>query len=388
MTGFFAGFNGTRIFINGEKEYQLGEILTKYLSKNFKGLEDIHFRCKRYAGILRYPETQSETSGFSDLLLEAIHFYDRIEDMICSLPPYNAIKPKRNALRDILEEYGWLFEDEYDDESGERLDYHDRYSVSLALDDFDKADMIDGILEFDSKLKALATEYLTFIEDIMRVKAVYEPFLEKLHSESRYLDNTETAQVLYDFNGSTMGKMKAYEKLKPSGKMQLSYTVIYKKADLKSKVGTSSASDKIQPRLRATPILCEQYQFDTIGAFLYIELFKGLEMHYLPKKCGYCGKYFLLEAGIFSDYCTRTIANMEGKVCRDMGHRKKYADKLKNNPVWNVYNKAYKQHYARYLKKKMTQAEFQQWADYALELRSKAENGELEFEEYRGLIRV
>ncbi len=177
-----------------------------------------------------------------------------------------------------------------------------------------------------------------------------------------FLDNTETAQVLYDFNGSTMGKMKAYEKLKPSGKMQLSYTVIYKKK---------------------SPVLCEQYQFDTIGAFLYIELFKGLEMHYLPKKCGYCGKYFLLEAGIFSDYCTRPIANMEGKVCRDMGHRKKYADKLKNNPVWNVYNKAYKQHYARYLKKKMTQAEFQQWADYALELRSKAENGEIEFEVYR-----
>lgn len=366
MTGFFAGFNGTRIFINGEKEYQLGEILTKYLSKNFKGLEDIHFRCKRYAGILRYPETHNEISDFNNFILDAICFYDRIEDMICSLPPYNAIKPKRNALRDTLEEYGWLFNDEYDSESGEVLDYHNNYCVDFALDEYDRADMIDEILEFDSKLKAVATEYLTFIEDIMRVKAVFEPFLEKLHSESRYLDNTETAQVLYDFNGDTLGKMKAYEKLKPSGKMQLSYTVIYKKK---------------------SPVLCEQYQFDTIGAFLYIELFKGLEQHYLPKKCGYCGKYFLLEAGIFSDYCTRPIANMEGKVCRDMGHRKKYADKLKNNPVWNVYNKAYKQHYARYLKKKMTQAEFQQWADYALELRSKAENGEIEFEEYRAEIR-
>jgi hypothetical protein len=24
-----------------------------------------------------------------------------------------------------------------------------------------------------------------------------------------------------------------------------------------------------------------------------------MEQHFLPKKCGYCGKYFLLEAGIF-----------------------------------------------------------------------------------------
>lgn len=49
--------------------------------------------------------------------------------------------------------------------------------------------------------------------------------------------------------------------------------------------------------------------------------------------------------------------------------------------------KAYKTHYARYMKKKMSQSEFQKWADYALELRDKAEKGELEFEEYQGLIR-
>ncbi len=78
---------------------------------------------------------------------------------------------------------------------------------------------------------------------------------------------------------------------------------------------------------------------------------------------------------------------MDGKVCRDMGHRKKYANKIKTNPYWNVYNKAYKQHYARYLKKKMTQTEFFEWADYALELRDKSENGKLEFEVYCVLIK-
>lgn len=57
------------------------------------------------------------------------------------------------------------------------------------------------------------------------------------------------------------------------------------------------------------------------------------------------------------------------------------------NSIWNVYNKAYKQHYARYLKKKMTQAEFSEWADYAINLRSEAEDGKIEFEEYRERIR-
>ena len=81
------------------------------------------------------------------------------------------------------------------------------------------------------------------------------------------------------------------------------------------------------------------------------------------------------------------VLYITGKVCRYIEHIRKYADKIKTNPFWNVYNKAYKQHYARYLKKKMTQAEFAEWADYALELRSKAENGEIEFEEYKVRIR-
>lgn len=57
------------------------------------------------------------------------------------------------------------------------------------------------------------------------------------------------------------------------------------------------------------------------------------------------------------------------------------------SPYWNIYSKAYKQHYARYMKKKMSQAEFAEWADYALELRTKAENGEIELEVYREKIR-
>ena len=205
-----------------------------------------------------------------------------------------------------------------------------------------------------------------FIEDILRVKLTFEPFLEKIHSQGRYLDNNETATVLEDFKDKSRFSLQPYERLEPSGVMKLSYEVL---------------------RKRKASELCQYYTFSTLGGYLYIELFKGLEQHYLPKKCGYCGKYFLLTAELFSDYCTREIEGMDGRVCRDMGNRKKYADKIKTNPFWNVYNKAYKQHYARYLKKKMTQAEFAEWADFAIELRSKAENGEMEFEEYRVRIR-
>ena len=76
-----------------------------------------------------------------------------------------------------------------------------------------------------------------------------------------------------------------------------------------------------------------------------------------------------------------------GKVCRDVGHRKKYADKVKNDPVWLTYSRAYKAHYARYMKKKMTQAEFQQWADFALDIREQALNEKISFEEYAEKIK-
>ncbi len=122
-----------------------------------------------------------------------------------------------------------------------------------------------------------------------------------LHNQIRYLDNSETAAVVNKFILETKTKFETFEKLQPSGNIRLSYTILEQ---------------------NKSSILCEQYHFNTIEAFLYIELFKGLEQRYLPKKCGYCGKYFLLEAGIFSDYCTRPVKDT-GKVCRDLGHRKK-----------------------------------------------------------------
>ena len=236
----------------------------------------------------------------------------------------------------------------------------------MPLCDYNRADLIDGILEFNEKLTALAEEYSAFVEDLIRIRNVYEPFLEMLHNQSRYLDNSETAALVNDFISETKSKVETFDKLQPSGNMRLSYTVLEQKK---------------------SSILCEQYHFNTIGAFLYIELFKGLEQHYLPIKCGHCGRYFLLESGKFSQYCTRSIKGNEDKVCRDVGFREKYSNKIKSDPIWLIYSRAYKQHYARYLKKKMSQSEFQKWADYALELRQKAVDRELDLEEYREEIR-
>ncbi|MCM1276509.1 MAG: DUF6076 domain-containing protein [Lachnospiraceae bacterium] len=322
-------------------------------------------RCRDYVAVLRYPEEQSEKENCDEFFQSAMMFFGEIESIIFSLPPYNSMNISRNRLYDLLVENPSIWEIETD-EKGNRLELLEHFDTMLMISELNDPDLIDDVVKFNGKVKALATEYAVFIEDLIRLEKVYKPFLDKLHSQCRYLDNSETAAIVAEFISENSHKTQTYDKLQPSGNIRLSYTVLEKKKN---------------------PILCESYHFNTIGAFLYIELFKGLEQRYLPIKCGHCGRYFLLESGKFSQYCTRPIKGNEGKVCRDVGFREKYADKIKSDPVWLIYSRAYKQHYARYLKKKMSQAEFQRWADFALELRQRAIDGEIGIDEYEGKMR-
>ena len=356
MTEIDAFFYQNRIIVKRGKEYKTGEVLLVYLSRDFDDLTAMQNQCKHYAVNLHYPETRSEIRVVNQLFRQAHNFFSILYQLIGSLPPYDSMPPRKDVFAEMLDYYEWLINMSSDGKSND----------CVPLDEIDEAEDMDKVLQFDAELKALIVEHQTFLEDLIRVQKVFAPFLERIHHRSEFLSNEETAEVLAAFMQKTEKSMHSYDKLKPSGTMTMTYQVT-------------------QDNNR--PVLCEQYHFTTIGAFLYVELFKGLQNHYLPKRCGYCGRYFLLESAYFSDYCTREVEGMNGKRCRDLGHRKKYADKIKNDPVWLTYSRAYKAHYARFLKKKMTQAEFQVWADYALDLRQKALDGAITFEEYQAEIK-
>ena len=131
----------------------------------------------------------------------------------------------------------------------------------------------------------------------------------------------------------------------------------------------------------------EAYRFDSLGAFLYFDFFRGLSRSYLSKRCDNCGMYFLLEGGKYSNYCERVLKDDPDRTCRDVGARKKYGDKCKSDPIWLAYNRAYKAHYARYMKKKMTASEFEEWSRLAIVLRMEAETGKLIQAEYERLLK-
>ena len=135
-----------------------------------------------------------ETDESEKLFQGAITFYAKIEQMMANTPPYNSLDIQRDTLRTILNLHSWAFEEDelIDDDTKEH--YH--FYVRIGSDDMEDAELLRDIYTLNDRLKAFATEMRVFIEDILRVKLTFEPFLEKIHSQGRYLDNNETATVL------------------------------------------------------------------------------------------------------------------------------------------------------------------------------------------------
>ena len=78
MTEFDAYYYDNKFYIGGRKEYALGEILTKFLSKNFKDLDYYLRRCRDYIVLLRHPEERSEAEKHH-LKLNPITNFSRLE---------------------------------------------------------------------------------------------------------------------------------------------------------------------------------------------------------------------------------------------------------------------------------------------------------------------
>lgn len=212
-------------------------------------------------------------------------------------------------------------------------------------------------------LRDLIEPYIEFLDTLVCLKDTYGRFLDEyIHGKGRYLTEDEIA-VLYEQYLSERGGRNV---IKPSGTMSLVCKTV--------KIGSKS-------------VWCDVYTFNSLSAFLYFDFFRGLRSGYLPKRCGHCGKYFLLTSGRYYDFCERVVKGTNGKTCRDIGAHKKYEEKCKSDPVWLSYNRAYKAHYARLLKKKMTKSEFLTWSVWAVSYRDESLKGKVRIEEFERKIR-
>ena len=129
--------------------------------------------------------------------------------------------------------------------------------------------------------------------------------------------------------------------------------------------------------------LVEKMYFDRLLDFVYVEFMKGLQRGFVPKRCANCGHWFLQTPGATFAYCAGAAPGQDGKTCREIGASSSFKDKVANNEVWQVQQRAYKKYYARTMRKDMTKAEFEAWTrdaeqkrDAALEPYARAESEE------------
>lgn len=120
------------------------------------------------------------------------------------------------------------------------------------------------------------------------------------------------------------------------------------------------------------PELVEKLYFDSLLDFVYVELMKGLQKGFIPKRCANCGTWFLQFPGATFAYCDNPAPNAEGKTCREIGATTSFKDKVKNNEVWQIHQRAYKKYFARTRKKTMSVTDFEIWSRDAERIRDDA----------------
>lgn len=119
--------------------------------------------------------------------------------------------------------------------------------------------------------------------------------------------------------------------------------------------------------------LVEKLYFDRLVDFVYVELMRGLQRGFVPKRCANCGRWFLQQPGASYNYCDRPAPNSEeGKTCREVGSTKSFRAKVLNNEVWAVHQRAYKKYFARRKKGTMSKQDFLAWEAESERLRDEA----------------
>ena len=133
-------------------------------------------------------------------------------------------------------------------------------------------------------------------------------------------------------------------------------------------------------------ILYEDITFSGLLDFLYVDFFKGIMAKHLPKRCRLCSRWFLQEEGFSFEYCCNPSPNNPDATCREIGSKENFSIKVRTNPVWNIYERAYKKYYARILKKKWDRVQFAEWQSEALSLRDDALEGKISVDEFQERI--
>ena len=228
----------------------------------------------------------------------------------------------------------------------------------LYLEDFRLSaaeDLAQSVMGLGNDLPAFLTQQL---EDIRFIQKRYTWFLDELSAGS------------------------VFEKKKGQRKEPLAEQI--EARDLEAFVSGVSLGEspdvdapqvRTQYRVRGTgrdAEIVERMYFDRLLDFVYVEFMKGLQKGFTPKRCASCGRWFLQTPGATYSYCDGPAPGQDGKTCREVGAAASFQDKVRNNEIWKLHQRAYKKYFARTRKGTMSKPEFEKWAREAEQLRDRA----------------
>ena len=124
-----------------------------------------------------------------------------------------------------------------------------------------------------------------------------------------------------------------------------------------------------------------QYACKSIFEMLNLEFTKMLENNISFKKCGRCGKYFIMKGNYNTEFCDR-VQDGETNTCQNLAAQENYKNKIKDNAAWNAYNKYYKRYFARTKVGTIKPPVFKKWNYEAIYKRDDCSDGKLPLDEF------
>lgn len=126
-----------------------------------------------------------------------------------------------------------------------------------------------------------------------------------------------------------------------------------------------------------TPInMVSYFMIQTLDEMLYLEFMEMLKRGIRIKRCGLCGKYFVLADKRKRDYCDRIYKN--NRTCKQIGAKLKFNESLESDPYLKQFQTIYNRMYSRFYRedsfsdkktKKISYEEFKGWISSASNLR-------------------
>lgn len=129
-------------------------------------------------------------------------------------------------------------------------------------------------------------------------------------------------------------------------------------------------------------VLAERMTFESLSAFLYMDLYKGMAAGNLPRRCAHCGRWFLAIGGYDTRYCERVVPGTKGKTCRQVGAHEREKEKRRTETAAREYSRIYNRLKARKRRGQITVDAWNQQVAQAQALKDAFKARQITREEY------